>query len=65
MGQRNLCNLCGLEKTFDSVPKTKLSKTLENGYYELKPKLIRMIRGQYAVNETPSGQPMELDNLLV
>src|SRR5678815_2270499 len=41
-----------LEKAFDSVPRVKLWETLEDRYYQIEPKLIRVIRGLYTVSES-------------
>lgn len=41
-----------LEKAFDSVPRVKLWETLEDRYYQIEPKLIRVIRGLYTLSES-------------
>src|SRR5678815_1190056 len=42
-----------LEKAFDSVPREKLWETLGNPYYEVEPKLIRVIRSLYVTSKSP------------
>ncbi|KAL7632233.1 UNVERIFIED_CONTAM: hypothetical protein RMT77_017449 [Armadillidium vulgare] len=41
-----------LEKAFDTVPREKLWETLRDPFYEVEPKLTRVIRGMYETSES-------------